>query len=86
MKTKPNDVSAAPAALRQVWEWKDALWREVERLPTRDAVHQVLVRARKTAEELGFRAERVEEVSSVSVVAEGRTRYGKEEEEGKTAN
>ena len=76
MKTDDDKDDAVPRALREVWEWKDAVWREVEHLPTRDAVHEILVRARKTAEELGFGASGAESALPSCAVAEGRERYG----------
>ena len=41
-------------ALREVWEWKDAIWEEVEHLPFDEAVRTVAERAHSTAMALGF--------------------------------
>jgi hypothetical protein len=76
MKTDRDKDDTVPRALREVWEWKDAVWREVEHLPTREAVHEILIRARKTAEELGFAASGTGSALSSRAVAEGRERYG----------
>ena len=43
-----------PIALREVWEWKDAGYREVKHLPVRQALVQRLDVATKRAAELGF--------------------------------
>jgi hypothetical protein len=75
-RTERGNDAAAPAALRQVWEWKDAVWREVENLPTRQAVHEVLVRARATAVELGFHTGRTRTEALDMAVAEEKERYG----------
>jgi len=37
MKRKKATKEFVPKALRQVWEWKAASYREVAHLPTRDA-------------------------------------------------
>ena len=76
MKTDRDKDDTVPGALREVWEWKDAVWREVEHLPTREAVHEILVRARKTAEELGFAAVGDGNALPSRAVAEGREPYG----------
>jgi hypothetical protein len=43
-----------PLALREVWEWKEACYREVKHLPVRQALVQRLDMATKRAAELGF--------------------------------
>jgi hypothetical protein len=44
-----NDRPATSKALREVWEWKDAAYREVAHLPRREALRVLLDRAEHTA-------------------------------------
>jgi len=83
MKSEQKEADTVPRALREVWEWKDAIWREVEHLPTREAVHEVLARAQKTAEELGFHDADAGTTTPGHAVAEGRAQYGKKEQGSK---
>jgi len=53
MKRKKATKEFVPKALRQVWEWKAASYREVAHLPTRDALR----RAHEVAVAEGFVAE-----------------------------
>jgi hypothetical protein len=73
-KTASADV---PQALREVWEWKDAVYRRVRDLPPEEAVRAILVRAAATVRKHGVWAEGAR--SEVKAVAEGRTEYGKKE-------
>jgi hypothetical protein len=43
-----------PTALRQVWEWKDAIYQETKHLPTREALHEILRQAHEAAVAYGF--------------------------------
>jgi hypothetical protein len=55
MKTKPESKEEfLPAALRQVWEWKDAICQETKHLPTREALHEILRQAHEAAVAHGF--------------------------------
>ena len=55
MKTKPESKEEfLPAALRQVWEWKDAIYQETKHLPTREALHEILRQAHEAAVAHGF--------------------------------
>ncbi len=55
MNTKPAPKEEfVPAALRQVWEWKDAIYQETKHLPTRAALREVLRRAHAAAVAEGF--------------------------------
>jgi hypothetical protein len=55
MKTKPESREPfVPAALRQVWEWKDAIYQETKHLPTREALHEILRQAHEAAVAHGF--------------------------------
>jgi hypothetical protein len=44
-----------PTALRQVWEWKDSIYKETKHLSTRDALHYISERAAEVARQLKFR-------------------------------
>jgi hypothetical protein len=55
MKTKPElKEEFVPVALRQVWEWKDAIYRETKHLPTREALREILRQAHEAAVAHGF--------------------------------
>ncbi len=55
MKTKPESKEEfLPAALRQVWEWKEAIYQETKHLPTREALHEILRQAHEAALAHGF--------------------------------
>ena len=55
MKTKPESKEPfVPSALRQVWEWKDAIYQETKHLPTREALHEILRQAHEAAVVHGF--------------------------------
>jgi hypothetical protein len=55
MKTKPESKEEfLPAALRQVWEWKDAIYQETKHLPTREALYEILRQAHEAALAHGF--------------------------------
>lgn len=44
----------APRALRQVWEWKEAIHQEVKHLPLRDALDAIMDMGARAAAEYGF--------------------------------
>ena len=55
MKTKPESREQfAPIALRQVGEWKEAIYQETKHLPTRAALHEILRQAHEAAVAHGF--------------------------------
>ena len=55
MKTKSeSNEQFVPLALRQVWEWKDAIYQETKHLPTREALHEILRQAHEAAVAHGF--------------------------------
>jgi hypothetical protein len=55
MKTKSESKEQfAPFALRQVWEWKDAIYQEAKHLPTRAALHEILRQTHEAAVMHGF--------------------------------
>ena len=50
MKTKIEERDEyVPTALRQVWEWKDAIYQETKHLPTREALREILRQAHEVA-------------------------------------
>jgi hypothetical protein len=52
-KPEPNE-EFVPAALRQVWEWKDAIYQETKHLPVREALREILRQAHEAALAQGF--------------------------------
>jgi hypothetical protein len=56
MKTKIEDREEyVPTALRQVWEWKDAIYQETKHLSTHDALHYIHEQAAEVARQLKLR-------------------------------
>jgi hypothetical protein len=51
MKTRKEFV---PKALREVCDWKEAIYREVKDLPPEEALHRILEKAQSAVRELGF--------------------------------
>ena len=60
-----------PRALREVWEWKDAIYQEVKHLPRDQMLRAMLENARKAARELGMAAS-----SAPLAVQEKAPKYG----------
>jgi hypothetical protein len=55
MKTNPESKEQfVPSALRQVWEWKNAIYQETKHLPPREALHEILRQAHEAAVAHGF--------------------------------
>ena len=55
MKTKPEPKEEfVTTALRQGWEWKDAIYQETKHLPTREALREIMRQARAVAVAHGF--------------------------------
>jgi hypothetical protein len=55
MKAKPESKEPfVRTALRQVLEWKDAIYQETKHLPTREALHEILRQAHEAAVAHGF--------------------------------
>jgi hypothetical protein len=55
MKTKPEPKEEfMPTALRQVWEWKDAIYQETKHLPTLEALREITRMAHEVAVAHGF--------------------------------
>lgn len=78
MKTEKTGEPWVPRALREVWEWKDAISREVDHLPPREALHQILVRSAEVARKYGYDLSVPTSGKQVAVVAERRSEYGVE--------
>ena len=56
MKTKIDDREEyVPAALRQVWEWKDAVYQETKHLSTGEALRYIHEQAAKVVRQLNLR-------------------------------
>lgn len=72
MKTE-NDQT--PLALRQVWDWKGAVWEDLKTIPFAEAAATVAQRAHKKARDLGFQT--VKSPAKVRHVAEKRAEYGR---------
>lgn len=53
IKPEPNE-EFVPTALRQVWEWKEAIYQETKHLPTREALREILRQAHEVAVANGF--------------------------------
>jgi hypothetical protein len=77
MKRRDKATGYVPRALREVWEWKAEIAKEVEGMPLREGLQEILRRAHDTALEMGF------DVASSrkhvpSVVRETKSDYGSE--------
>lgn len=78
MKTEKTGQPWVPRALQEVWEWKDAISREVDHLPPREALHQILVRSTEVARKYGYDLGLPTSGKQVAAVAERRSEYGVE--------
>jgi hypothetical protein len=54
MKTKTNAEPNVSAALREVWEWKDAVYQETKHLSTAEALDYILEQGGKIARQLNL--------------------------------
>jgi hypothetical protein len=55
MKTKREPKEEfVPTALRQVWEWKDAIYQGTKHLPAREALQEIMRQAHEAAVAHGF--------------------------------
>jgi hypothetical protein len=70
-----NDMEKVPKALQEVWDWKDACYRDVAHLPPRDALRTLLRRAEETARSLNLRLDPITPVRS-QMIAEEHGEYG----------
>ena len=49
-----NNNDYTPKALREIWNWKDEIYKDVEHLNSKDALHEIMNKAQIVADELGF--------------------------------
>jgi len=55
MKTRPEPKEEfVPEAMRQVWEWKDAIYQETKPLSTGEALREIVRQAHEMAVAQGF--------------------------------
>jgi len=66
-----------PKALRDVWTWKNAVYREVSHLPMEEAVRVVMEKAAKTARKYDWMPVKNCD-ADILAVAESHVPYGKE--------
>lgn len=71
---KNEDVS--PRALREVWEWKNAVTEETKGMTTADALKMIHRKAEAISKEYGFLRTNVQPLKQM--VAESASTYGKE--------
>lgn len=67
-------MSNVSKALEDVWNWKDACYRDVAHLPFREALRKRIEDSERTARELGFTVVERNARSRLAV-AEDRTEY-----------
>ena len=72
-KPEPKE-EFVPVALRQVWEWKDAIYQETKHLPTREALREILRKAHAAAAAHGF------VTAEAAKLAERPPEYGRKKE------
>ena len=68
-----NNNDYTPKALREIWNWKDEIYKEVEHLNPKDALHEIMNKAEVVARELGFIIPT--SISHTAAVAEKQTEY-----------
>lgn len=51
---KPNEKSEIPAALREVWDWKEAVYRETEKMSTAEALERIHADAAAVRQRFGL--------------------------------
>ena len=73
MKAKNSENEFVPRALREVWEWKDSIQREVQHLPLDQALHEIMRMAHEAAVAQGAIP------AAATKVAEGPGKYGKKQ-------
>jgi hypothetical protein len=69
MKRKKVTGKFVPKALREVWEWKEAIYQEVKHLPTNQALREIMRRAHEVAVAEGFASD------APAKVAETKAKY-----------
>jgi hypothetical protein len=83
MKTRIDETGDyVPTALRQVWEWKDAIYQETKHLSTRDALRYISERAAEVARQFNFRTATfpAKGVETEAKLAETPPPYGKQKQ------
>ena len=68
-------------AQREVWDWKEAAYREVERLPRRDALRALLRNAEDVTQAAGIHLERMPPLHAAMSVAERQAAYGRKDDD-----
>ncbi len=75
MKSKPSD-EFVPTALRQLWEWKAAVYQETKHLSTHDALDYILQQGGAIARQLNLRVATFPDTAPpVAKVAESPAKY-----------
>ena len=69
-----KQVADVPRALRQVWEWKEAIHQEVKHLPLRDALDAIIDMGARAGAEYDF-LPRLSDGAAQARVAESREEY-----------
>lgn len=64
-----------PTALRQVWEWKEAIYQETEHLSTREALEHILKQGRRIARQLNLPVASFPDAVTPAKVAETKAKY-----------
>ena len=80
MNRSDKTASDVPRALREVWEWKDAVCRSVKDLSPEDAVRAILAKSTATVRKYGVWRENQPTGKSLAV-AEGKETYGERGQE-----
>ena len=74
-----NENDQIPLALRQVWDWKAAVWEDLKDVPFAEAAATVAKRAHKSTRDLGFQT--VTSPPKTLSVAEKSAKYGNASDE-----
>ena len=77
MKAKKNREDAVPRALREVWEWKEAVSRDTAGLTTAEALKRLHTEADAICREYGLHRATPDEMSLS--VAEDLAEYGRKD-------
>lgn len=77
MNTKKNSEDAVPSALREVWEWKEAVRRETAGLMTVETLKRMHTEAEAICREYGLHRATPDEMSLR--IAESPTEYGRKD-------
>ena len=69
-----NEHEHVPRALQEVWTWKDEIYRGVQHLGRREALHEIMNQAHEAAVKFGFAS--VASPVAPQCVAESHATYG----------